>query len=63
MIVGYKVIMKSEMVRPSNADLFTGKARIDEEEAEFLEEEKRRRGGEEEGRYARLYRVTLGIFF
>jgi len=63
MVVGYKVVMKSEMVRPLDADLYGGKARIDEEEAEFVAEEMRRKGGVVEGKYARLYRVTLGNFF
>lgn len=63
MIGGYKVIMRSEMVRPLDADLYGGKARIDAEEAEFVAEELRKRGGLVEGKYARLYRVTLGNFF
>lgn len=63
MIVGYKIIMKTETVKPLDADLYGGKARIDEDEAEFIAEEMRKKGGVVEGRYARLYRVTLGNFF
>lgn len=63
MIGGYKIVMRSEMVRPMDADLYGGKARIDAEEAEFVAEEMRRKGGVVEGKYARLYRITLGNFF
>ncbi|KAG0647966.1 Dicarboxylic amino acid permease [Hyphodiscus hymeniophilus] len=63
MIFGYKIIMKTEGVRPEDADLFSGKQKIDEDEAEFLAEELRRKGGVSETRYERLYRVTLGNFF
>ena len=63
MIFGYKVIMKTEGPKPEDADLFSGKQKIDEEEAEFLAEELRRKGGVSERRYERLYRVTLGNFF
>lgn len=63
MVVGYKVVMKSEVVRAADADLYGGKQRIDEEEMEWLAEEARRKGGVLEGRFARLYRVTLGNFF
>ena len=63
MIFGYKLIMKSEGVKPEDADLFGGKAKIDEEEAEFLAEEARIKGSSAEKKYQRLYRVTLGTFF
>lgn len=63
MIFGYKVIMKTDGVKPEDADLFSGKQKIDEDEAEFLAEELRRKGGVHEKRYERLYRVTLGNFF
>ncbi|EUC42059.1 hypothetical protein COCMIDRAFT_29244 [Bipolaris oryzae ATCC 44560] len=35
-IFGYKFIMKSKMVRPHEADFYSGKAEIDREEEEFL---------------------------
>jgi amino acid transporter len=63
MIVGYKVVMKSRTVRPGDADLYGGKARIDREEEEWVAEELRRKGGVFETRYQRLYRITLGNFF
>lgn len=63
MIFGYKFIMKSEGVKPHDADLFSGKTKIDEDEAEFLAEELRRKGGVHETKYERMYRVTLGNFF
>lgn len=63
MIFGYKLIMKTEGARPEDADLFSGKLKIDEDEAEFLAEELRRKGGVLEKRYERLYRVTLGNLF
>lgn len=63
MIFGYKFIMKTKGVRPEEADLFGGKARIDEEEAEFIAQEMQKRGGMSEPMYKRLYRVTLGTFF
>jgi amino acid transporter len=63
MIFGYKVFMKSEGVTPMGADLFGGKAKIDEDEAEFLEEQRRRRGGMLETRWEKYYRVSLGNFF
>lgn len=63
MIGGYKLVMRTERVRAGDADLFGGKAKIDDEEQEFLAEERRRLGGVEETRAGRLYRVTLGSFF
>jgi amino acid transporter len=35
-IFGYKFIMKSKMVKPHEADFYTGKAEIDREEEAFL---------------------------
>lgn len=63
MIFGYKIIMKSKGVRPETADLFSGKARIDEEEAEFLEAEKLANHGKEETKWGRIYRRTIGAVF
>lgn len=63
MIFGYKFIMKTEGVKPEDADLFGGKAQIDEDEAEFLAQELRKKGSTSEKKYQRLYRVTLGNFF
>ena len=63
MIFGYKIIMKTRGVAPEDADLFSGKQKIDEDEAEFLAEELRNKSGVYETRYERLYRITLGNFF
>lgn len=63
MIFGYKIVMKSKTVRPEDADLFGGKAKIDEDEAEFLAQELQRRGSTSDPSYKRVYRVTLGVFF
>ncbi|TVY19419.1 Dicarboxylic amino acid permease [Lachnellula arida] len=62
MILGYKLVMRSKRWGAEEADLFTGKARIDAEEAEFLETEARRNGGVET-KARRFYRATLGNFF
>jgi len=62
MIFGYKLIMKTEGIRPEDADLFGGKAKIDEDEADFLAKELQRQGVSET-KYQRLYRVTLGNLF
>ena len=43
MILGYKVVMKSERKRKEDVDLFSGKERIDREEKEFLEEKAARK--------------------
>ena len=63
MIGGYKLIMKSEGVRPETADLYSGKARIDEEEAEYIAAEKARNHGKEYGRWERIYNHSIGAIF
>jgi amino acid transporter len=63
MFFGYKFIMKTEVVKAVDADLVGGKARIDEDEEEFLAQEMRRKGGMLETKWERLYRITLGNFF
>ena len=63
MIFGYKVIMKTDGVRPEDADLMGGKAKIDEDEAEFLAGELNRKGGLAETKWEKGYRLTLGNFF
>jgi amino acid transporter len=62
MFVGYKIIMKTEMVDPATADLYGGKARIDAEEAEWLAREQERKGMPET-QMERIYRLTLGNLF
>ncbi|RDL38531.1 Uncharacterized protein BP5553_02871 [Venustampulla echinocandica] len=63
MFVGYKIFMRTKTWKPQEVDLYTGKARIDEEENEFLAGEMKRNAGVKEKRWAGLYRVTLGNFF
>ncbi|KFY40359.1 hypothetical protein V494_03527 [Pseudogymnoascus sp. VKM F-4513 (FW-928)] len=63
MILGYKLLMKSEGVRPETADMYSGKARIDEEELEYLAAEKAKHGGQEETKWGRIYRRTIGTIF
>lgn len=62
MIFGYKIIMKTETVRPETADLFGGKARIDAEEAGYLAQEAAKKGGPET-KMEKIYRLTLGNLF
>ncbi|CAG8949133.1 hypothetical protein HYFRA_00004755 [Hymenoscyphus fraxineus] len=62
MILGYKFYMKTEMVTPENADLYSGKARIDAEEAEYVAQEAAKHGGPET-KGQKLYRLTLGWLF
>lgn len=62
MIVGYKIIMKSKLIRPEEADLYGGKARIDAEEAEFLARQAEKRGGPET-KLEKIYRLTIGNLF
>ena len=63
MVAGYKLVRGSKRVKYEEADLYGGKRRIDEEEAEFLAREKEGRHGEGETKYEKLYRVTLGNLF
>jgi amino acid transporter len=63
MIFGYKFVMKTKQVGPEEADLFGGKAKIDEDEADFVAAQVRRRGGVAEAKRRKLYRVTLGNLF
>ncbi|KAH8685500.1 putative dicarboxylic amino acid permease [Tricladium varicosporioides] len=62
MIFGYKWSMKTEMVRPETADLYSGKARIDAEEAEFIAAEQAKKGGPETT-MEKVYRYTFGWLF
>ena len=59
---GYKIIMKTKLIRPEDADLYSGKARIDAEEAEFLAAQAEKKGGPET-KVERIYRLTLGNLF
>jgi amino acid transporter len=59
---GYKFFMKSKLIKPEEADLYGGKARIDAEEAEFLARQAEKKGGPET-KVERIYRLTLGNLF
>jgi amino acid transporter len=59
---GYKIVFKTKFIKPEEADLYSGKARIDAEEAEFLAKEQEKKGGPET-KMERLYRLTLGNIF
>ncbi|KAI9642903.1 amino acid transporter [Ciborinia camelliae] len=63
MFFGYKFVMKTKILKPEEADLFTGKDKIDEQEREYLAEEAAKRGTTEETKKERLYRLTLGWVF
>ncbi|TVY85441.1 Dicarboxylic amino acid permease [Lachnellula suecica] len=62
MFGGYKVLMKSTTWTAEEADLYSGKAKIDAQEAEFLESEVKRYSANAT-KYQKIYRVTLGHFF
>lgn len=63
MAVGYKVIMKPKAVKPETCDLFGGKQRIDDEEAEFIEQQKLRNHGKIESKWGKIYRYSIGALF
>jgi yeast amino acid transporter len=63
MVFGYKIIMKSQRVRPETADMYGGKQRIDDEEAEFIAQQMKDNHGEVEGRWQRIYSRTIGVIF
>lgn len=56
MIAGYKIFMRSKMVRPHTADLYSGKKEIDDQEAEFLAQKAERKAmkGDRGGKFYRL---------
>jgi amino acid transporter len=62
MFFGYKFIMKTKVLKPEEADLYSGKAAIDAQEAEYLAQEAAKKGGRETKR-ERFYRLTLGWAF
>jgi amino acid transporter len=62
MFFGYKFVMKAHWVKPKTADLYSGKARIDAEEEEFLAKEQARKGMPET-KAERIYRLTIGWAF
>ena len=61
MILGYKLAMKSERVRPETADLFSGKDKIDKEEEEFLAQQAAKNQNKKGGSW--YYRHFVGWLF
>jgi amino acid transporter len=61
MILGYKLVMKSERVRPETADLFSGKDKIDREEEEFLAQQAAKNQNKRGGHW--FYRHFVGWLF
>jgi amino acid transporter len=62
MFVGYKLVMRTSVIKPGEADMYSGKARIDREEAEYLAQEAAKKGGPETTG-EKIYRLTLGWLF
>jgi len=61
MIAGYKIVKKTKQVKPEEADLWTGKAVVDADEAEWIAKEAYEKANGL-GPNA-LYRYTLGYLF
>ena len=59
---GHMFWTKSRPVRAAEADLYSGKDKIDREEEEFLAAQAARKGGPET-KWERIYRLTLGWAF
>lgn len=59
LIVGYKIFMRTKMVRPANADLWTGKDAIDREEEAYLAA----RAAREEHKGGWFYRTFVSWLF
>ncbi|KAF4633244.1 hypothetical protein G7Y89_g4873 [Cudoniella acicularis] len=63
MFCGYKIFMKTHTWTAKQADLTTGKARIDEVENEFLAAQVGKDVGIRQPKLKRVYSLTLGNFF
>jgi amino acid transporter len=63
MIAGYKFVVKTKVWSAKQADIFEGKQRIDDDEAEFLAAEVIRLRDCPESKWTKWYRITLGNFF
>jgi amino acid transporter len=62
MYFGHKIYMKTKVIKPEDVDMYSGKARIDAEEAEFVAAQLERKGGPETT-VEKIYRYTLGWAF
>ena len=64
MFFGYKVMKRSKWIKSEDADLFSGKQQIDDEEMEFISKEKARlRDKKEQGGFTWIYERFLGWVF
>jgi len=63
MIFGHKIIKKSPAVKPENADLFSGKDRIDREEEEFLRQQEIKRQSGAVGGGQWFYKTFISWLF
>ncbi|KAI7701981.1 hypothetical protein KC322_g7623, partial [Hortaea werneckii] len=61
MIFGYKLANRTKGLKPTEADLWTGKAIIDADEQEWLAKEAEAKASGKKGGW--LYRHTLGLLF
>jgi amino acid transporter len=61
MIAGYKIVKKTKQVKPEEADLWTGKAVVDADEAEWIAKEAYEKANGLGP--SPLYRYTLGYLF
>jgi amino acid transporter len=57
----YKYLKKTKVIKPEEADLFTGKDIIDKEEEEFLYHQSLK--GENASKFERMYDKTIGLIF
>ncbi|KAF5093321.1 hypothetical protein D0Z03_002469 [Geotrichum reessii] len=63
LIFGYKIIMKTKTIRPSEADLFSLKDVIDREEELFLAQQARDRELNPPSKLGKVYENTIGLLF
>lgn len=66
MIFGYKLLMKNPGIKPEDVDLFSGKDKIDREEAEFLRmkaAKKAARAGQPKGKGQWFYKTFISWLF
>ena len=63
MIFGFKFIKKTKGARPETADLYSGKAKIDEEEAEYVAQQALKRQNKPKTKLGGLYKNTFGLLF
>lgn len=62
MYFGHKIYSKSKVIKPVDVDMYSGKARIDAEEAEYVAAQLEKKGGPET-KAEKIYRYTLAWAF